>query len=103
MCKYFAYINYLYDPIFLGVNKTWLESLSPEYQEAIRQAAIDALADERVEAASRNDSTEQKLIDEFGVEFTHPDLAPFQAAVQDIYDSYDRQDNLETVLGLLGR
>lgn len=103
VCQNFAYINYLYDPIFLAVNMEWFNSLPAEYQEAITKAAKDAVADERAEAHARNAATEEKLVSEYNVNITHPDLAPFQEAVQSVYDNYSDQETLAAVLKLLGR
>lgn len=103
VCENFAYINYLYDPIFIAVNQTWFNSLPAEYQEAIQKAATDAVADERIEANTRNTETEAKLVSEYGVNITHPDLSAFQEAVQPVYDNYADQETLQAVLALLGR
>lgn len=103
VCDYFAYINYLYDPIFLGVNQEWFNSLPADYQDAIVRAAKDAVADERIEAERRNTSTEEKLVSEYGTTITHPDLVPFQAAVQGLYDSRDDQDVVAQIREMLGR
>ena len=103
VCQNFAYVNYLYDPIFIAVNQTWLESLPEEYQDAILRAAMDAVADERIEANKRNTETEDKLVAEYKTNITHPDLAPFQQAVQSVYDNYSDQETLKSVLELLGR
>jgi len=103
VCSYFAYINYLYDPILLGVNQEWFNSLTAEYQDAIVRAANEAVAEERIEAERRNSSTEEKLITEYGTEFTHPDLAPFQGAVQGLYEARSDQENITAIQEMLGR
>ena len=103
VCSCFAYINYLYDPIFLAVNLEWFNSLPAEYQDAITQAAIDAVADERVEAEKRNAETEEKLVNEYGTVITHPDLEPFREAVQPLYDQRSDQETISAILELLGR
>lgn len=100
---YFAYINYMYDPLVLYVNSKWLESLPEDLQTAVKEAAIEATDYQRELVTKQEQDAEEKMEKEWNVTFTHPDLEPFQKAVQSVYDTYKYQDNLKLILNALGR
>lgn len=101
--KYFAYINYMYDPLVLYVSSDWLESLPEDLQAAVEEAAVEAADYQRALVTDQEKTAEQTLKDDWGVTFTSPDLAPFQNAVSNVYSTYAYQDNLQKILTALGR
>lgn len=101
--NYFAYINYMYDPLVLYVSSDWLASLPEDLQAAVKEAAVEAADYQRELVTEQETKAEEKMSSEWGVVFTHPDLAPFQEAVQGVYGTYKYQDNLNLILAALGR
>ena len=77
--------------------------VAEEAVEEVTEAADEAVEIERKEAIKRNDETEAKLVAEYGTVICKPDLAPFQEAVKPVYESYNDQEALNSILELLGR
>ena len=97
VCKYFAYINYAYDPLMFTVSDAFWNQMSEAQQAAVQQAAYEArdLCRELNSEAEAN--YEAELVEKWGMEFTHPDLAEFKAAVQPIYSEWEYQDTLAAI------
>lgn len=95
--KHFAYINYMYDPLVLYVSSSWLSSLPDDLRTAVEEAAAEAAVYQRKLVTEQEETAEKELSETWGMTFTHPDLEPFQTAVQAVYDSYKYQDNLALV------
>ena len=100
--KYYGWINYMYDSIPFGASKSFMDSLSPELQEAVREAAKEACDFER-QTVKEMEAQLQAELEGQGVQFTTPDLEPFRAAVQPIYDNYADKETLGKVQAALGR
>ena len=85
--KYYSLTQHVMAPEVLIMSKRRWDKLTPEDQALIRACASDSvpfmrqLWDDRV-AASR------AIVVASGVEITTPDLAPFQAAVQPVWERY---------------
>lgn len=84
--------NYVVDahlspPALLLMNKAKFDSLSPELQDAVTRAAVDASMYEREIMREANEKARQTVIDG-GATVTEIDNAPFQAAVQPIYEEF---------------
>lgn len=101
VCKYFAYINYNYDPLMLTVSNAFWDKLTDEQKAAVQEAAYEARDYEREVNAQQEAELEAQLIEEWGVTFTHPDLEEFKAAVQTVYDTYEYQDELKMLQDFL--
>lgn len=86
--KYVAMLNYMNDPLLVCVSTEFMASLPEEYQKIIREAAVESAAVEREYHDATLDSIIQTLQDEYGLEFTYPDLAPFQGALQAVYAGF---------------
>ncbi|MGO4888332.1 DctP family TRAP transporter solute-binding subunit [Anaerobacillus sp. MEB173] len=88
---YITMWNYSYDPLVLGMNKVLFESLHPEDQEAVREAA--AIANEYQISLTRD--REAELIEDLksqGMEFsylTDEQLAGFRESVEPVYEKYE--------------
>ncbi len=84
--------NYVEDahlspPALLLMNKAKFDSLSPEQQEAIRQAGMETALYERQIMRDANEKA-RKTVEEGGATVAEIDNAPFQAAVQPIYEEF---------------
>ena len=69
------------------MNKMRFDSLPPEQQEAITRAAVDAAMYERDLMREANEQARQ-TVTEGGATVTEIDNAPFQEAVQPIYEEF---------------
>lgn len=87
---YMSVWNYIYDPLMLGMNQAEFESLSPEDQEIVREAA--AAANEAQITENRERGTEQleEMRDEMTVtELTPEQVADFRTSMEPIYAEYE--------------
>lgn len=88
---YISMWNYSYDPLVLGMNKELFDSLHPQDQEAVREAAAIANAYQKELNRERSD----ELIEELkaaGMQFsylTEEQLAGFREKVEVIYEQYE--------------
>lgn len=89
--KYLSKWNYSYDAIILGMNKAKFETLTPEQQEIMREAAQEASAYQK--QLTRDLEAEQlKEFEEAGVEIndvTPEAIEAFQAKVESVYKEYE--------------
>lgn len=99
--KYFAFTNYMVDPIIFAVSNNFMGQLSPEEQKIVRDSAYEAALHERAFI----DDLEQKGVaimeKEYGVAVTYPDPEAFKKAVQPLYDAYRDQTALKQVQAFL--
>ncbi len=79
--------QHLSPPALLVMNKDRFYSLSPDIQTALRAAAREAIMFERSAMLRANEEAKEKLINS-GVKITTLDNAPFQEAVQPMYDEF---------------
>jgi len=92
---YLAMTQHVYSPAPLMIGAQLFDSLSPEDQAIVLEAAEIATPVQR--EASRE--MEERLVGELenlGMEVTHPDLAPFREAVQPVIDKW--KDSVGTEL-----
>lgn len=83
--KYLSITNHTYTPGYLTASKVWFDSLTPEQQELITQAAIDAGTWSR----EYGDSVGAELLAKFeaaGMKVNTADSASFQAEVDPVVD-----------------
>lgn len=86
VAKYYSYDVHTRIPdIMLGSSKT-LEKLSDENRQAVLDAAKEATAYHKQVWAEAIEAEKKKAEENFGVQFSYPDISPFQAAVQPMYD-----------------
>lgn len=83
--------NYSYDvhtriPDIMLVSQRTLSGLSPEHQQAVLEAAKESTEFHKGAWKAAVDAAKKECEDDFGVTFYYPDIAPFQAAVQPMYD-----------------
>lgn len=95
--KFFAYINYMYDPMLVYFNSRWLDALPAELRKAVTESAQEAANFQRGLVTEQEAEAENILKGKWGVTFTHPDLAPFREACESVYDTYGHQDKLKLI------
>ncbi|MGO1973086.1 MAG: TRAP transporter substrate-binding protein [Propionibacteriaceae bacterium] len=84
--KYLSLSGHVYSPASLTMNQKKFESLSPEVQDALREAAQEAAEGSR----DLGEKADEELIasfEEAGVEVNEIDKAAFQGDVKQIWDS----------------
>ena len=99
--KYFTITNYMNDPIFVVSSKSLLESLSDEHEQIVREAALNAADWERNYLAENEEETLERMQEEWGIEVTYPDLAPFRDAVESVHANYKDQELLNELKALI--
>jgi tripartite ATP-independent transporter DctP family solute receptor len=87
VAKYYSLDEHLIVPEVLVISKATWDKLSAEDQAIIRQAAKDSVAKERELWDAQEKVSMDKVIAE-GTTVTHPDKAPFIAAMKSVYDKY---------------
>lgn len=83
----FAEEAHLSPPALLLMNKARFDGLPPEHQEAITRAAVEASMYEREIMREANEAARDTVV-EGGATIIELDNAPFQAAVQPIYEEF---------------
>ena len=86
VCKYFIFTEHQRVPDVLVMSKTIWESLTPEQQGWIEQAAADANVYQR-EAWRKSEEENEKIARDAGVEFITVDREPFMELSKPIYDA----------------
>ena len=83
--KYISLTNHTYTPGYLTASKVWFDKLTPEQQDLITQAAIDAGLWSMDYGANVGEELLQKFVDA-GMEVNEADIASFQAQVGPVID-----------------
>ena len=97
VAKYYTVDGHLSPPALLLMNLNTFNSLSPEHQQAIEDAAAEAVAFERKAMLDHEDVSKEKVI-AAGVEVIEIDNTEFQEAVQPIYDEFpEYKDMIEQI------
>lgn len=83
--------NYSYDmhtriPDIMLISKTTYDSLTPEEQTAVIEAARESTEFQKGVWGEAVAATKKEAADNFGVTYYYPDVAEFQAAVQPMYE-----------------
>lgn len=97
--KYLSVTKHSYDAMPLTIRKDIWDTLPPEYQTVIANAALDAQAQDRALVKEQTESYVQKLEDA-GMEIVYPDLEPFRKAtsgVKDMFSNVYGQDLIEYI------
>lgn len=83
--------NYSYDSIILGMNKEKFESLKPEHQKAIKEAAAEA-CNYQVKINREAESDQLKMFEESGMTITtisKENIEAFKEKVNSVYTEYE--------------
>jgi len=95
--KHLTLTRHFYNPSLMLISKSKFDSLTPEQQKAIEEAAVEAGKYERqvVQDMEKQYLTELKSK---GMEIIeNPDLRPFQDAVKPVYEKYEPQFGKELI------
>jgi TRAP-type transport system periplasmic protein len=84
--KYFSISNHVYTPVTLVMNGRKFDSLTPEQQQAVKAAALEAAQYTRNLGAEADVNLLKQLQDERKVEINEIDLAAFQEASKPVWD-----------------
>ena len=88
VCKYYSLDEHTMIPDVLMISaKTW-QSLSPEDQKIVQEAADESSVYE-IELWTKMTAESLEKVKEAGVEVIHPDKAPFQQKVQEMQKEYE--------------
>lgn len=88
--KYLAVTHHQYVSEPLIMNKAKFDSLSPELQQILLDAAKEVCAAD-VKSVSESEASDLKFIEEQGVTITYPDLTAFEEALAPVTKSYCKQ------------
>lgn len=88
--KYLAVTHHQYVSEPLIMNKAKFDSLSPELQQILLDAAKEVCAAD-VKSVSESEASDLKFIEEQGVTITYPDLTAFEEALAPVTESYCKQ------------
>lgn len=100
VCKYYSLTKHSYTAIPLTISEKFYQSLSPELQDVIQQAAYDARDYERQVARQMNEEA-LKNLKKAGVRINLVDTTAFKQSMVSIYRKYEEDigvDILQTVL-----
>jgi len=98
--KYLAMVNYIYDAAPLVIGEKKYQSLSPEMQKAISEAAIEARDHQRKFVMGRDNELLSKLR-EAGMKITYPNRDEFVKAVQPVINEFKKKyggDRVDRIL-----
>ncbi|WP_099823278.1 TRAP transporter substrate-binding protein [Oceaniglobus indicus] len=98
VAKYYTLDQHLIVPEVLVMSKAAFDKLSPEDQEAVRQAAKDSVPVMRELWAEREKASEQKVRDAGAEIVTDIDKTPFIEAMVPVYEKYVTSDKLKKMV-----
>jgi|SRR5690606_18924201 len=85
--KYFSMSNHVYTPVTFVMNGQKFDSLSPEHQELVKRAALEAAKFSRDLGAKADEEFLVMLHESENNEVNEIDLAAFQAASEPVYEA----------------
>ena len=87
---YLILTNHVFTTGMFFANPAWFNSLSPELQQILLDAAKEVCAAD-VKTVSESEASDLKFIEEQGVTITYPDLTAFEEALAPVTESYCKQ------------
>lgn len=97
VCKYYSIDEHTMLPDILVVGTHLWDKLTPQEQKWLQEAATRSVEDQR-ELWANSEKEALDAIEEAGVQINYPDKAPFIEAVQNIYDQYQIDPELNTLI-----
>ncbi|WP_353613767.1 TRAP transporter substrate-binding protein [Mangrovibacter phragmitis] len=94
VARYYTYDMHTRIPDILLMSNLTKEKLTPEQLAIVQQAVKDAIEFEKAAWDKAIEDTKQLAVSQFGVVFNDIDLAPFQQAVQPIYQNLESKPAL---------
>lgn len=99
--KYFSLSNHVYTPVTLAMNGAKYDSLTPEQQAAVKEAALEAAQYSRNLGAEADVNLLKQLQDEGKVEINEIDLAAFQEASEPVWTAIGEIAGTEFTAGIV--
>lgn len=87
--KYFSITEHFYTPIVIAINKDVFNSLTPEDQQAVREAAKESVIKQREEAERQNQEALAECEKLGAIINTDVDKQAFIDAVKPLYEKYE--------------
>jgi len=85
--KYYSYTRHFNMPASAAVSAKWFFGLPAEYQKAVLEAAVEAVAwHDKMFAQDEQEAVEK--LKSFGMQFNTADQAAFQKMMKPVYDKY---------------
>ena len=100
--KYFSMSNHVYTPVTLVMNAAKYDSLTPELQDAVKRAALEAAKHTRELGATADVDLLKKLQDAGQIEFNDIDLAAFQEASKPVWEKIGEVAGPEFTAAVVG-
>ncbi len=97
VCKYYSIDEHTMLPDILVVGTHLWDKLTPQEQKWLQEAATRSVEDQR-ELWANSEKEALDAIKEAGVQINYPDKAPFIEAVQNIYDQYQIDPELNSLI-----
>lgn len=97
VCKYYSIDEHTMLPDILVVGTHLWDKLTPQEQKWLQEAATRSVEDQR-ELWANSEKEALDAVKEAGVQINYPDKAPFIEAVQNIYDQYQIDPELNTLI-----
>lgn len=105
VCKYLSTTRHFYNALSISISKQLYDQLTPQLQEVLREAAIQAGKDQRM-AVAGNEGNQLKAMEEAGIEVNEiEDIEEFRSLVKPIYENYKNnisEDIYQQALEILG-
>ncbi|SFR06375.1 TRAP transporter substrate-binding protein [Desulfoscipio geothermicus] len=98
--KYLALTGHFYSPALLLIGQKSLDKLSPEQQNIIKKAAVEAATYEREQIKVQEDEQLAKL-EEKGMVITRPDKNALREATMAVYEKYEGRFGKDTIQKIL--
>ncbi len=89
--KYVAETNHMWGSFIVLGSEKWFQELSPELQQVVEEAAIEASKYQRELFREAQEKDKQALIDN-GMTITTPDLAEFKEATNSVYEDFYQEN-----------
>lgn len=97
VCKYYSIDEHTMLPDILVVGTHLWDKLTPQEQKWLQEAATRSVEDQR-ELWANSEKEALDAVKEAGVQINYPDKAPFIEAVQNIYDQYQIDPELNALI-----
>lgn len=96
VAKYYSYNMHAMLPDILIMNADLMDKLTPEQQQIFKDAADYANTFE-VEAWEEATEEAKAKAEEMGVQFSYPDIKPFQDKMASLHAEYTQKDNMKKI------
>ncbi|PRD44933.1 C4-dicarboxylate ABC transporter [Phyllobacterium phragmitis] len=97
VAKYYSLDEHSMSPEVLVMSKKSWDKLSPEDQQAVREAAKESVGKMR-ELWDAKEIESQKIVEAAGVQVTNPDKQPFIDAMKPVYEKFANTDVLKDLV-----